>query len=100
MRLHVVCDISGSMGGRELANCAISVVMLLGRMAKQIEHVKSAKVEAPPTAPKIGTLSALAGEELAIGADVPDAGPEGDGHGRRGQDQRRRLDQGLDGRAP
>jgi Mg-chelatase subunit ChlD len=31
----VLLDISGSMGGRELANCAISVVMLLGRMAPQ-----------------------------------------------------------------
>jgi Mg-chelatase subunit ChlD len=29
----VLIDISGSMGGRELANCAISVVMLLGRLA-------------------------------------------------------------------
>ncbi|MBN9120566.1 MAG: VWA domain-containing protein [Planctomycetes bacterium] len=31
----VLLDISGSMGGRELANCAISVVMLLGRMAPE-----------------------------------------------------------------
>jgi Mg-chelatase subunit ChlD len=31
--LVVLLDISGSMGGRELANCAISVVMLLGRLA-------------------------------------------------------------------
>lgn len=31
----VLLDISGSMGGRELANCAISVVMLLGRMSSQ-----------------------------------------------------------------
>jgi Mg-chelatase subunit ChlD len=31
----VLLDISGSMGGRELANCAISVVMLLGRLAPQ-----------------------------------------------------------------
>src|SRR5215510_403449 len=31
----VLLDISGSMGGRELANCAISVVMLLGRMNPQ-----------------------------------------------------------------
>jgi Mg-chelatase subunit ChlD len=31
----VLLDISGSMGGRELANCAISVVMLLGRVAPQ-----------------------------------------------------------------
>ena len=33
--LCVLLDISGSMGGRELANCAISVVMLLGRLASQ-----------------------------------------------------------------
>jgi Mg-chelatase subunit ChlD len=31
----VLLDISGSMGGRELANCAISVVMLLGRLQPQ-----------------------------------------------------------------
>ena len=31
----VLLDISGSMGGRELANCAISVVMLLGRLAPE-----------------------------------------------------------------
>lgn len=31
--LCVLLDISGSMGGRELANCAISVVMVLGRLA-------------------------------------------------------------------
>ncbi len=29
---------------------------LLARMARDIEHVRSAKVEAPPTAPKIGVL--------------------------------------------
>jgi Mg-chelatase subunit ChlD len=33
--LCVLLDISGSMGGRELANCAISVVMLLGRLTPQ-----------------------------------------------------------------
>ncbi len=33
--LCVLLDISGSMGGRELANCAISVVMLLGKLAPQ-----------------------------------------------------------------
>lgn len=33
--LCVLLDISGSMGGRELANCSISVVMLLGRLAPQ-----------------------------------------------------------------
>lgn len=31
----VLIDISGSMGGRELANCAISVVMLLGKLAPE-----------------------------------------------------------------
>jgi Mg-chelatase subunit ChlD len=31
----VLLDMSGSMGGRELANCAIAVVMLLGRLAPQ-----------------------------------------------------------------
>src|SRR5262249_45949104 len=31
----VLLDISGSMAGRELANCAISVVMLLGRLAAE-----------------------------------------------------------------
>ena len=31
---------------------------LLARMAKEIENVRSAKVEAPPTAPKIGALRA------------------------------------------
>lgn len=33
--MGVLLDISGSMGGRELANCAISVVMLLGRLAPE-----------------------------------------------------------------
>lgn len=33
--MGVLIDISGSMGGRELANCAIAVVMLLGRLAEQ-----------------------------------------------------------------
>lgn len=36
---------------------------LLARMARDIEHVRSAKVEAPPTAPKIGALkSSLNGD--------------------------------------
>lgn len=30
--MGVLLDISGSMGGRELANCAISVIMLLGKL--------------------------------------------------------------------
>jgi Mg-chelatase subunit ChlD len=33
--MAVLIDISGSMGGRELANCAIAVVMLLGRLAPE-----------------------------------------------------------------
>ena len=39
-------------------------VPLLARMAREIEHVRSAKVEAPATAPKIGSL------KTALGADV------------------------------
>ena len=41
-------------------------VPLLARMARDIEHVKSAKIEAPPTAPKIGALKAAAAHALAI----------------------------------
>jgi len=41
-------------------------VALLSRMAKEIENVKSAKVEAPPTVPKIGALKAAVGDKLAI----------------------------------
>jgi 4-hydroxy-tetrahydrodipicolinate synthase len=41
-------------------------VALLARMAREIEHVKSAKIEAPPTAPKIDALKAAAGNGLAI----------------------------------
>ena len=33
-----------------------------------------------------------AGIELALAADIPEAGPEGDGDGKPGQHQRRRLD--------
>jgi 4-hydroxy-tetrahydrodipicolinate synthase len=42
---------------------------LLARMAREIEHVRSAKVEAPPTAPKIAALKAALGDrapEFAI----------------------------------
>lgn len=40
---------------------------LLARMAREIAHVRSAKVEAPPTAPKVGALkAALNGGEFAI----------------------------------
>jgi 4-hydroxy-tetrahydrodipicolinate synthase len=39
---------------------------LLARMANEIKHVESAKVEAPPTPPKIGALRGLAGGKLAI----------------------------------
>jgi 4-hydroxy-tetrahydrodipicolinate synthase len=41
-------------------------VPLLARMAREIEHVKSAKIEAPPTAPKIGALKAAAAGGMAI----------------------------------
>ena len=41
-------------------------VPLLARMAREIEHVRSVKVEAPPTAPKVGALSAAAGGKLAL----------------------------------
>jgi 4-hydroxy-tetrahydrodipicolinate synthase len=41
-------------------------VGLLARMAREIEHVQSAKVEAPPTAPKIGALKAAANNGMAI----------------------------------
>ncbi|MFN7924630.1 MAG: dihydrodipicolinate synthase family protein [Bryobacteraceae bacterium] len=38
---------------------------LLARMAREIEHVRSAKVEAPPTAPKIGALRDSLGDRSA-----------------------------------
>ena len=41
-------------------------VALLARMAREIEQVLSVKVEAPPTAPKIGALAAAAGDKLAL----------------------------------
>jgi len=41
-------------------------VALLSRMAKEIENVKSAKVEAPPTVPKVAALKAAVGDKLAI----------------------------------
>lgn len=41
-------------------------VPLLARMAREIEHVKSVKVEAPPTVPKIGALHAAANGALAL----------------------------------
>jgi len=41
-------------------------VPLLARMAREIEQVKSVKVEAPPTAPKVGALHAAAGGSLAL----------------------------------
>ena len=41
-------------------------VPLLARMAREIEQVKSVKVEAPPTVPKIGSLHAAANGELAL----------------------------------
>lgn len=39
---------------------------LLARMAREIENVRLAKVEAPPTAPKITDVVKLAGAELTI----------------------------------
>lgn len=41
-------------------------VPLLVRMAREIEQVKSVKVEAPPTVPKIGALHAAANGSLAL----------------------------------
>lgn len=41
-------------------------VPLLTRMAREIEQVKSVKVEAPPTVPKIGALHAAADGALAL----------------------------------
>jgi 4-hydroxy-tetrahydrodipicolinate synthase len=39
---------------------------LLARMAKEIEHVRYAKVEAPPTAPKVTQTAAAAGQNLVL----------------------------------
>lgn len=39
---------------------------LLGRMAREIENVRYAKVEAPPTAPKISAVKKAAGDSLVI----------------------------------
>ncbi len=41
-------------------------VPLLARMAREIPQVKSVKVEAPPTAPKVGALHAQVGDSLAL----------------------------------
>ncbi len=41
-------------------------VPLLTRMAREIEHVRSVKVEAPPTAPKVSALYAQTGDALAL----------------------------------
>jgi 4-hydroxy-tetrahydrodipicolinate synthase len=41
-------------------------VALLARMAREIEHVRSVKVEAPPTAPKVGALAIAAAGKLAL----------------------------------
>lgn len=41
-------------------------VALLARMAREIDQVKSVKVEAPPTAPKVGALHTQAGDKLAL----------------------------------
>jgi 4-hydroxy-tetrahydrodipicolinate synthase len=39
---------------------------LLARMAREIEHVRYAKVEAPPTAPKVTAVCQAAGGSLAV----------------------------------
>jgi 4-hydroxy-tetrahydrodipicolinate synthase len=39
---------------------------LLARLAREIEHVRYAKVEAPPTAPKITEVASLAGDSLIL----------------------------------
>lgn len=39
---------------------------LLARMAREIEHVRYAKVEAPPTAPKVSAVIAAAGDALTV----------------------------------
>ncbi|MBA3885585.1 MAG: dihydrodipicolinate synthase family protein [Acidobacteria bacterium] len=39
---------------------------LLGRMARELEHVRLVKVEAPPTPPKISRLKQLAGDSLVL----------------------------------
>lgn len=44
-------------------------VALLARMARELEHVRAAKVEAPATAPKIGALKKALGEDIA-GFDI------------------------------
>ncbi len=41
-------------------------VPLLARMAREIEHVRLVKVEAPPTAPKTSALHAAAGDSLTL----------------------------------
>lgn len=41
-------------------------VALLARMARDIPHVKSAKIEAPPTAPKIGELAKAVNADFSI----------------------------------
>jgi 2-keto-3-deoxy-L-arabinonate dehydratase len=39
---------------------------LLSRMARELEHVRYAKIEAPPTAPKITDVRRLAGDDLVL----------------------------------
>ena len=39
---------------------------LLARMAKEIEHVKYAKIEAPPTAPKMSSVAEAGGDALTL----------------------------------
>jgi 4-hydroxy-tetrahydrodipicolinate synthase len=39
---------------------------LLARMAREIEHVRFVKVEAPPTAPKVSAVASAAGDALTL----------------------------------
>jgi 2-keto-3-deoxy-L-arabinonate dehydratase len=39
---------------------------LLGRMARELEHLRYAKIEAPPTAPKITEVRRAAGDDLVL----------------------------------
>lgn len=39
---------------------------LLGRMAREIEHVRYAKIEAPPTAPKVTSVKEAAGDSMVL----------------------------------
>jgi 4-hydroxy-tetrahydrodipicolinate synthase len=66
-------------------------VALLARMAREIEHVRSAKVEAPPTAPKVEALA------KALGGRAPDFAIFG---GLNGQFLIEEFDRGAVGTMP